>query len=97
VGRRRRTCEPTTSASSLGRAKLAVPLGLRPLGTVFGFLHGHVLDEMRELVEKPDETDLLRLGLHRLPIGDFPCSAAWRPSWPPMTAPPSSNAASASG
>ncbi|MGD0069044.1 MAG: HAD-IC family P-type ATPase [Streptosporangiaceae bacterium] len=66
-------------------------------GPVFGFLDGHVLDEMRELVEKPDETDLLRLGLHRLPIGDFPCSAAWRPSWPPMTAPPSSNAASASG
>jgi hypothetical protein len=40
---------------------------------LFGFLHGHVLDELQELVEKPDETDdLLRLGLHRLPIGDFP-------------------------
>jgi len=43
---------------------------------------------------RPDETDdLLRLGLHRLPIGDFPCSAAWPPSWPPTTAPPNSNAA----
>ncbi len=39
----------------------------------FGFLHGHVLDELQELVEKPDETnDLLRLGLHRLPISEFP-------------------------
>jgi AcrR family transcriptional regulator len=40
---------------------------------LFGFLHGHVLDELQELVERPEETDdLLRLGLHRLPIGDFP-------------------------
>jgi AcrR family transcriptional regulator len=40
---------------------------------LFGFLHGHVLDELQELIEKPEETDdLLRLGLHRLPIGDFP-------------------------
>jgi AcrR family transcriptional regulator len=40
---------------------------------LFGFLHGHVLNELQELVEKPDETDaLLRLGLHRLPIGEFP-------------------------
>jgi AcrR family transcriptional regulator len=40
---------------------------------LFGFLHGHVLNELQELVERPDETDdLLRLGLHRLPIGEFP-------------------------
>jgi AcrR family transcriptional regulator len=40
---------------------------------LFGFLHGHVLNELQELVEHPDETDdLLRLGLHRLPIGEFP-------------------------
>ena len=39
----------------------------------FGFLHGHVLNELQELVDNPDETDdLLRLGLHRLPIGEFP-------------------------
>jgi hypothetical protein len=64
---------------------------------LFGFLHGHVLDELQELVEKPDETDdLFRLGLHRLPVGEFPCSAAWPPSWPPTTAPPDSNAASTS-
>jgi AcrR family transcriptional regulator len=40
---------------------------------LFGFLHGHVLNELQELVENPDETDdLLRLGLHRLPIREFP-------------------------
>jgi AcrR family transcriptional regulator len=40
---------------------------------LFGFLHGHVLNELQELVENPEETDdLLRLGLQRLPIGEFP-------------------------
>ncbi|MCM6777234.1 TetR/AcrR family transcriptional regulator C-terminal domain-containing protein [Nocardia sp. CDC159] len=40
---------------------------------LFGFLHGHVLNELQELVERPEETDdLLRLGLYRLPIGEFP-------------------------
>jgi hypothetical protein len=40
---------------------------------LFGFLHGHMLNELQELVDNPDETDdLLRLGLHRLPIGQFP-------------------------
>ena len=55
---------------------------------LFGWitLHGHVLDELQELAENPGETgDLLRPGLHRLPIGEFPCSAAWLPSWPATT------------
>ena len=40
---------------------------------LFGFLYGHILNELQELVERPDESDdLLRLGLHRLPIGEFP-------------------------
>jgi AcrR family transcriptional regulator len=40
---------------------------------LFGFLHGHVLNELQEIVDNPDETDdLLRLGLHRLPPGEFP-------------------------
>ena len=39
----------------------------------FGFLHGHVLNELQELVDNPEETDdLLRLGLHRLPLREFP-------------------------
>jgi AcrR family transcriptional regulator len=38
-----------------------------------GFLHGHVLNELQERVHDPDESDdLLRLGLHRLPVRDFP-------------------------
>lgn len=40
---------------------------------LFGFLHGHLLNELQELIDNPDETDdLLRLGLHRLPISQFP-------------------------
>ncbi|WP_378733081.1 TetR/AcrR family transcriptional regulator C-terminal domain-containing protein [Nocardia brasiliensis] len=40
---------------------------------LFGFLYGHVLNELQEVVERPDETDeVLRLGLHRLPINEFP-------------------------
>jgi AcrR family transcriptional regulator len=39
----------------------------------FGFLYGHVLNELQELVDNPEESDdLLRLGLHRLPIKEFP-------------------------
>jgi AcrR family transcriptional regulator len=38
-----------------------------------GFLQGHVLNELQERVHDPDETDdLLRLGLHRLPVRQFP-------------------------
>jgi AcrR family transcriptional regulator len=57
----------------LTRAGFAGSDALHIYQALFGFLHGHVLNELQELVEKPDETDdLLRLGLHRLPIGDFP-------------------------
>lgn len=39
----------------------------------FGFLFGHVLNELQEHVHDPEEsTDLLRLGLHRLPAREFP-------------------------
>ena len=39
----------------------------------FGFLHGHILDELQDLIDNPDETDdLLRLGLHRLRPREFP-------------------------
>ncbi len=40
---------------------------------LFGFLYGHVLNELQEVVERPEETDdVLRLGLHRLSITEFP-------------------------
>ncbi len=38
-----------------------------------GFLYGHIQDELQQEIPDPDETDdLLRLGLHRLPITQFP-------------------------
>ena len=57
----------------LTRAGFTGPDALHIYRALFGFLHGHVLNELQELVDNPDETDdLLRLGLHRLPIGEFP-------------------------
>jgi len=49
---------------------------------LFGFLYGHVLTELQEIVERPEETDhVLRLGLHRLPIGEFPHLRNLAPTW----------------
>ena len=46
----------------------------------FGFLHGHILDELQELIDNPDEADeLLRLGLHHLPRREFPHLRALAP------------------
>jgi AcrR family transcriptional regulator len=57
----------------LTRAGFSGPDALHIYRALFGFLHGHVLNELQELVENPDETDdLLRLGLHRLPLAEFP-------------------------
>jgi hypothetical protein len=57
----------------LTRAGFSGPDALHIYRVLFGFLHGHVLGELQELIENPEETDdLLRLGLHRLPIGEFP-------------------------
>src|SRR3984957_8552094 len=57
----------------LTRAGFSPPDALHIYRALFGFLHGHVLDELQELITSPDETDdLLRLGLHRLPISEFP-------------------------
>ncbi|QMU77185.1 TetR family transcriptional regulator [Streptacidiphilus sp. PB12-B1b] len=57
----------------LTRAGFSGTDALHVYRALFGLLHGHVLDELQELVDNPDETDdLLRLGLHRLPIGEFP-------------------------
>jgi hypothetical protein len=81
----------------LTRAGFSGPDALHIYRAMFGFLHGHVLNELQELVENPDETDdLLRLGLHRRPIGEFPLLRSLARSWPPTTAPPNSSAASTS-
>jgi AcrR family transcriptional regulator len=48
---------------------------------LFGYLHGHVLTELQEVVERPEETDdVLRLGLHRLTITEFPLVRALAPA-----------------
>jgi len=48
--------------------------------TYFGLLHGHVLNELQEVLVDPEETDaLLRLGLHRLPPREFPLLRALAP------------------
>jgi AcrR family transcriptional regulator len=59
--------------------ELFISAGFDPHGALHatrlftGFLNGHVQDELQERVYDPDETDvLLRLGLHRLPIKQFP-------------------------
>ncbi|MFI1460703.1 TetR/AcrR family transcriptional regulator [Nocardia carnea] len=40
---------------------------------LFGFLYGHALNELHEIVDRPEEgTDLPRLGMDHLPIGEFP-------------------------
>ncbi|GAA1436812.1 TetR/AcrR family transcriptional regulator C-terminal domain-containing protein [Microlunatus lacustris] len=49
------------------------PLALRVYRLYIGFLYGHMLTELQEMVADPEETsDLLRLGLHRLPPREFP-------------------------
>jgi AcrR family transcriptional regulator len=39
----------------------------------YGFLYGHILNELQEYIVDPEENEaVLRLGLHRLPAKDFP-------------------------
>jgi AcrR family transcriptional regulator len=62
------------------RAGFSPASALHAYRLFFGFLHGHVLDELQVLIDNPDETDdLLRLGLHRLPRHEFPQLRALAP------------------
>lgn len=46
----------------------------------YGFLYGHILNELQEFVVDPEENEaILRLGLHRLPPRDFPNLRALAP------------------
>jgi hypothetical protein len=48
---------------------------------LFGYLYGHILNELQEVIERPEETDhVLRLGLHRLAITEFPHLRALAPA-----------------
>ena len=61
------------SLTLLTRAGFTAVDALHIYRSFFGFLNGHVLNELQELVDNPEETDdLLRLGLHRLPLREFP-------------------------
>ncbi len=47
----------------------------------YGFLYGHILNELQEYVVDPEENEvLLRLGLHRLPAKEFPMLRAVAPA-----------------
>ena len=57
----------------LTRAGFSRADALHVYRVLFGYLHGHILDELQEVVERPEESDdVLRLGLHRLPVTEFP-------------------------
>ncbi|MDQ0028667.1 TetR/AcrR family transcriptional regulator C-terminal domain-containing protein [Arthrobacter bambusae] len=46
---------------------------LRIYRAFYGYLYGHVLNELQELIADPEENEaLLRLGLQRLPMREFP-------------------------
>jgi AcrR family transcriptional regulator len=46
----------------------------------YGYLYGHILNELQEFIVDPEENEaLLRLGLHRLPSKDFPRLRALAP------------------
>lgn len=57
----------------LVNAGFAPAEALHAYRTYYGFLCGHILNELQELVVNPEEEDpVLRLGLYRLPSKDFP-------------------------
>ena len=58
---------------SLIRAGFLPADALHVYRAFYGFLYGHILNELQELIADPDENEaLLRLGLQRLPLRDFP-------------------------
>jgi AcrR family transcriptional regulator len=66
--------------------QLLVNVGFTPTDALeayrlfFGFLHGHVLDELQEIVVNPAESEaVLRLGLHNLALNEFPQLRALAP------------------
>ncbi|KNH16382.1 TetR family transcriptional regulator [Arthrobacter sp. ZBG10] len=57
------------------------PDALHVYRAYYGFLYGHILNELQEFVVDPEENEaLLRLGLHRLPAKDFPRLRALAPA-----------------
>jgi AcrR family transcriptional regulator len=57
----------------LTRAGFTLIDALHIYRALFSFLYGHVLNELQERADRGEEAeDLLRLGLHRLPVAEFP-------------------------
>jgi AcrR family transcriptional regulator len=78
---------PTTLRSLESLLDLFVSAGFDDRGALHayrlfsGFLNGHVLNEVQELVEQPEESDaLLRFGLHHLHRKEFPRMRALAPT-----------------
>ena len=64
----------------LGRAGWGPDLALRVASLYLGTLFGHLLTELQRLDVNRGETDpLVRLGLHRLPLSEFPQLRALAP------------------
>ncbi|MET1035501.1 MAG: TetR/AcrR family transcriptional regulator C-terminal domain-containing protein [Arthrobacter sp.] len=57
----------------LTRAGFSPENALHVYRAYYGYLYGHILNELQELVVDAEENEaLLRLGLHRLPAKEFP-------------------------
>ncbi|MBT8160632.1 MULTISPECIES: TetR/AcrR family transcriptional regulator C-terminal domain-containing protein [Arthrobacter] len=55
------------------RAGFAPGDALHVYRAFYGFLYGHILNELQELIVDPEENEaLLQLGLQRLPLREFP-------------------------
>lgn len=66
-------CRTEEILEVLHRAGLADHLAAACYRRFIGYLLGHLLVELRDPVDNPDEPEpALRLGLHRLPPADFP-------------------------
>src|SRR6476661_7923498 len=67
--------------SLLGAAGFGAADALHVYRAYYGFLYGHILNELQEYVVDPEENEvLLRLGLHRLPAKEFPKLRALAPA-----------------
>lgn len=67
--------------SLLGAAGFDPADALHVYRAYYGFLYGHILNELQEYVVDPEENEvLLRLGLHRLPAKEFPRLRALAPA-----------------
>jgi AcrR family transcriptional regulator len=67
--------------SLLNKAGFTPAEALHVYRAYYGFLYGHILNELQEFVVDPEENEaLLRLGLHRLPPKEFPRLRALAPA-----------------